>query len=99
MPSVLMLKDTEAAFATVVGMVCAPLALYVICLTPEPLAFSAEISDTATLVLFQPLAFGPGEAATVVTGLMLTVTVAVAMPTFPELSLKRKVMVVVPIAN
>src|SRR2546421_7665065 len=39
-----------------------------VCWTPEPPALSAAASVTSTAVLFQPFAFGAGDASTVVVG-------------------------------
>lgn len=62
MPSVLMIKEVEAALALVLGPACAPLAEYVISFTPVPPgSLSVEFSVTVTFVLFQPAEFGCGE--------------------------------------
>src|SRR5579883_1025448 len=53
---------------TVVVPVCAPLNVTLICWTPLPPGLSTALSVIVTLELFHPLAFGAGNAVSVVVG-------------------------------
>src|SRR5215831_18833495 len=65
-PSPAMLTEAEAPRTVVGAIVCAPLALKVIWLTPLPT--SLALRETRTFVLFHPAALGAGDGTAVVTG-------------------------------
>src|SRR5882762_2866067 len=68
-PSALTVNDAKLAGSVVLGMACAPLAAYTICLTPVPPSSpSVEFRVTVTVVLFQPAALARGDATAVVSG-------------------------------
>lgn len=63
------MNEVEAPLTTVVAIVCAPVALYVICFTPVPPgSLSVALRVTVTLVLFHPFPLDTGDSAPVVTG-------------------------------
>src|SRR5207237_2967372 len=60
-PSVAMLIVTDAPVTVVLAIGWAPVALYVISLTPEPPALSVALSVTARSLLFHPAGLGCGD--------------------------------------
>jgi Na+/glutamate symporter len=68
-PSVLIVKLAELPLTFVLAIVCAPVALYVTCITPVPPgSLSVEFSMTVTVALFHPFALGAGDTAVIVMG-------------------------------